>query len=110
MHKLVGVGTYDDPRLWEKLLFPQTRVVVGADPYEFVQKRTNPSLPLRVAKRREGLKKQHSVLFFPERDRAHANPQSSRRSLRATPTAGETRGRTHAKFRSKHGFALKTLS
>ena len=28
------------------------------------------SLPQRVAKRREGLKKQHSVLFFPERDRA----------------------------------------
>ena len=27
-----------------------------------------------VAKRREGLKKQHSVLFFPERDRAAARP------------------------------------
>ena len=36
------------------------------------------SLPLKrvvgVAKRREGLKKQHSVLFFPERDRAAARP------------------------------------
>ena len=27
-----------------------------------------------VAKRREGLKKQHSVLFFPERDRAAVRP------------------------------------
>ena len=29
---------------------------------------------VEVAKRREGLKKQHSVLFFPERDRADARP------------------------------------
>ena len=28
----------------------------------------------RVAKRREGLKKQHGVLFFPERDRAAVRP------------------------------------
>jgi len=31
-----------------------------------------------VAKRREGLKKQHSVLFFPERDRAAARSFSKK--------------------------------
>ena len=75
-----------------KLLFPQTRVVVGADPYEFVQKRTNPSLPLRVAKRHEGLKKQHSVVFFPERDRAHANPQNSTALVSGNPYRRRDKG------------------
>ena len=48
-------------------MFARTHTV---RPYKFVRLRTNPSLLQRVAKRREGLKKQHSVLFFPERDRA----------------------------------------
>ena len=82
------------PPFKRNVTFPRTRVVVGAPPYEYVRRARSfevmpkasllltrgtkaahkPSLLQRVAKRREGLKKQHSVLFFPERDRAAVRP------------------------------------
>ena len=47
---------------------------------------------VEVAKRREGLKKQHSVLFFPERDRAHANPQNSTALVSGNPYRRRDKG------------------
>ena len=68
------------------------------------------SLPRRVVQQREGLKKQHSVLFFPERDRAHANAPSTRHPERAPArlSFGSEASRNGQNLHNVHGSTKKS--